>query len=95
MSSPAELNFFVHRIGGTEYGGWFRLVAPDCVEVLAPGFMSILPLDGKTVEEVSCRALEDFIRGRLRVGSPVPNAAPAKGRIDPEHVCDSQAAAKR
>jgi hypothetical protein len=88
MGSTAELNFFIHRIGGTEYGGWFRLVAPDCVEVLAPGLMTVLPLDGQTVEEVSCRALEDFIRGRLRVGAPVPAAAPASDRITVDHVCD-------
>ena len=88
MGSTTDLNFFIHRIAGTEYGGWFRMVAPDCIEVLAPGLMTILPLDGKTVEEVSCRALEDFIRGRLRVGAPVPAAAPAKERITPDHVCD-------
>jgi hypothetical protein len=65
------------------------MVAPDCVEILAPGLMTILPLDGKSVEEVSCRALEDFIRGRLSVGAPVPAAAPAKAPITPDHICDA------
>lgn len=90
MPPNADLSFFVHRIQGVEYGGWFRIVAPDCIEVIAPGFMTILSLDGKSAEEVSCRALEDFIRGRLRVGAPVPAAAPANEVTEPKHVCTSR-----
>jgi hypothetical protein len=93
MAPTSNLNFFVHRIGGVEYGGWFRIVAPDCIEVMAPGFMSVLPLDGKTVEEVSCRALEEFVRGRLRTGAPVPPAAPNE-RSEADHVCDAKSASR-
>ena len=87
MPADSELRYFVHRIDGIEYGGWFRLVEPDCIEVLSQGLMTILPLDGKSVEEVSCRVLEDFVRGRLRTGAPVPPAAPAKEQPKPDHVC--------
>ena len=90
MPPNSDLSFFVLRIQGVEYGGWFRVVAPDCIEVLAPGFMAILPLDGKSAEEVSCHALEDFIRARLRVGAPVPAAGPVKKTIEPEHICDTR-----
>ena len=87
MPPSSELRFFIHRIQGVEYGAWFRLIGVDCIEVLAPGLMTILPLDGKPAEEVSCRVLEDFIRGRLRMGAPVPAAAPAKEQMKPDHVC--------
>lgn len=89
MAPSTDLNFFVHRVNGVEYGGWYRVVAPDCIEVLAPGLMTILPLDGKSAEEASCRALEDFIRGRLRVGAPVPPAGPAKEGTPLSHICDA------
>lgn len=95
MPPNSDLSFFVLKIQGVEYGGWFRVVAPDCIEVLAPGFMAILPLNAKSAEEVSCRALEDFIRGRLRVGAPVPAAAPVKETVAPDHTCDTRNATAR
>ena len=77
MSQATDLVYFVHSIDDIQYGGWFRLMAPDCVEVLAPGLMTILSLDGRPAQEVSCRVLEEFIRGRLKIGAPVPAVAPA------------------
>ena len=88
--SKSDLDYFVHKIDGIEYGGWFRLVGADCIEILAPGFVTVVPLNGRSVEEVSCRALEDYVRGRLRVGSPVPKATPASENIEPAHICNDR-----
>ena len=86
------LQYFVLKLDGREYGGWYRLIDSDCLEVLAPGLFTIVLLDGESPEAVSCRLLEQFVRVRLRQGAPVPPASVLPAPDNPDHVCEDAVA---
>lgn len=82
-----ELRYFVLKLNGREYGGWYRLVDDECIEVIAPGFLSTVLLDGRAPEDVSCQLLEQFIRVRMRQGAPLPAASTLPPPRIPDRVC--------
>ena len=89
MNIPDEgLQYFVLKIDGREYGGWYRLIESDCLEVLAPGFFTIAVLDGESPQRVACRVFEQFVRVRLRQRAPLPETHGMPTPETPDHVCE-------
>lgn len=86
IARKSDLAFFTHAIGGETYGGWYRVLPADCIEILAVGLMQTLSLDGRRPEEVACSALEEFIRARQKLGQPVP-PMPSEMAVNPHHTC--------
>jgi hypothetical protein len=43
----SSLHHFTIEVEGTTYGGWYRMMPNDCLEVLAIGLMQVRPLDGR------------------------------------------------
>jgi hypothetical protein len=68
----SSLHHFTVEIEGTIYGGWYRMMPNDCLEVLAIGLMQVRPLDGRIPMELAEQSLAEFIRARKKLGEPVP-----------------------
>ena len=63
-----ELIFFTHTIEGKSYGGWYRLLSPSEVEVIALGLIRTVPCVGVKPEDASRWCLEDLIKGTSTTG---------------------------
>jgi hypothetical protein len=68
----SSLHHFTIDVEGTTYGGWYRMMPNDCLEVLAIGLMQVRPLDGRVPVELAKQSLAEFIRARKKLGEPVP-----------------------
>lgn len=88
----SEFRFFVLNFHGRAYGGWYRLIDSDRMEVLAPGFHSTVMLDRGSPEVLSCQVLEQFIRVRVQQGAPLPSMSVYPNPLTPDHVCEDPAA---
>lgn len=83
----SEFRFFVLTFHGRAYGGWYRLIEPERMEVLAPGFHTTVMLDGGSPEVLSCQLLEQFVRARMQQGAPLPSMSVYPNPLTPDHVC--------
>lgn len=61
-----DLNYFTHEVDGRLYGGWYRSLAGESIEVYARGQVRSAPLAGARLEEKACRLLEDVVRSLPR-----------------------------
>lgn len=58
----AELRYFSHSIDGTLYGGWFRHLSPNEVEVFAAGLLKKIVIGAQDPEQAARETLEAFVR---------------------------------
>ncbi len=72
LGRSSDLQYFSIALGGSNHGGWYRLLPGDCVEMLAIGLMRTLPLEGQSAEVLAVHALTEFVRERQLRGEPVP-----------------------
>jgi hypothetical protein len=70
-----ELSYFTHQIDGADYGGWYRDLAPDSIEVLSVGLIRTIALEGRSAQAAASAALEEFVRVRQGQGLPIPRQA--------------------
>lgn len=68
----AGLQFFTHIVDGESFGAWYRVISPTEIEVLAVGLLETADFGGFSPDSVARSVLENFIRGRARMGAPVP-----------------------
>jgi hypothetical protein len=59
-----EMTFFTHRVNGATYGGWFRQLSAQELEVMGTGFMCRTAYAGYDELSVARSVLEEFVRGQ-------------------------------
>jgi len=69
-----DLSYFTQQIDGIAFGGWYRHLGTDAIEVLTVGLMRTVRLDGRLPADAAGQAMEEFVRARKRVGLPIPRA---------------------
>jgi hypothetical protein len=79
------LRYFTHPFENANYGGWYRPLGDDAIEVLAVGLIRTVRLGGRNPEIAACEALDEFVRLRKSYGLPLPSAD--TWAEDPTAVC--------
>ena len=63
-----EMTFFTHEVNGQTYGGWYRQLAPNELEVMGAGFLCKTTYAGWDELSVARSVLEDFLRVQMQTG---------------------------
>jgi hypothetical protein len=71
----SELCYFTHAVGNTIYGGYYRILALDCIDVHAVGLVKTVSLDNRSPLTAACEALEQFLLITQRLGLPLRDVA--------------------
>jgi hypothetical protein len=71
--SDSELMYFTHAVDGACYGAWYRVMSSTQLEVLGAGILEAGEYGGYSPEESAKSILENFVRLRIRMGSPIPS----------------------
>jgi hypothetical protein len=64
-----EMTFFTHQVNGRTYGGWYRLLGPDEIEIMGAGILCKTPYAGRDELSVARSVLEEFVRMQMRTGA--------------------------
>lgn len=70
--NTSDLRYFDVVVDGKPYGGWFRVLSPQELEVLAVGLLTRAAFEGPDAEPTARAVLEAFIRRRAASGEPLP-----------------------
>ena len=72
-----EMTFFTHQVYGQTYGGWYRQLAPQEIEIMGAGLLCKTSYAGRDELSVARSVLEEFVRMQIRTGGhPQPLDAP-------------------
>lgn len=63
------MTFFTHEVNGQTYGGWYRKLAPQEIEIMGAGLLCKTSFAGCDELSVARSVLEEFVRVQLRTGA--------------------------
>jgi hypothetical protein len=78
------MTFFTHEVNGQTYGGWYRRLAPNDIEIMGAGFLCKTRYAGSDELSVARSVLEEFVRMQIRTG------AQPRPLDDPTHTHDQR-----